>query len=32
MTYIEKGFADKHVIGGSVTLQHFFKDFVPPFP
>jgi hypothetical protein len=32
VTDIEKGFADKHVIDGSVTFQHFFEDFVPLFP
>jgi hypothetical protein len=32
MTYIEKGFADIMMIGGSVTFQHFFEDFVLLFP
>jgi hypothetical protein len=32
VTAIEKGFADSHVIDGSVTIEHFFEDFVRLFP
>jgi hypothetical protein len=32
MTGIEKALRTTMMIGGSVKFQHFFEDFVPPFP
>jgi hypothetical protein len=32
MNDIEEALRTTVMIGGSVTFQHFFENFVPPFP